>query len=178
MFENAVVAPEDLPQVDAVTWQALDAKFVRRRQTEAAIVVFFVTLGIIVVQLILGIALDGEDPAFQPGWLWLIPVLVGLPLIVWPVVSVPKIGYALRERDILHRSGVFWHTVTAVPYNRIQHVEKSSTPLDRRFGLAALQLFTAGGAGSDLTIEGLPARIAERMRIFILEKTGATVEQA
>lgn len=178
MFENAVVAPEDLPPVDAVTWQPMVDKFVRRRQAESAIVVFFVTLGVGVLQLILGIALSGEDPAFHLGWLWLIPVLVGLPLIAWPVVSVPKMGYALRERDILYRSGVFWHTVTAVPYNRIQHVEKSSTPLDRRFGLAALQLFTAGGAGSDLTIEGLPARTAERMRIFILEKTGASVEQS
>jgi membrane protein YdbS with pleckstrin-like domain len=71
---------------------------------------------------------------------------------------------------------VFWHTVTAIPFNRIQHVEKSSTPLDRRFGIATLQLFTAGGSGGDLKIHGLSAEVAENLRVFILDKVGASIE--
>jgi membrane protein YdbS with pleckstrin-like domain len=106
----------------------------------------------------------------------LLPV-IALPLFVWPMISVPRRAYAVRDKDIIYKSGVFWHTVTAIPFNRIQHVEKSSTPLDRRFSIATLQLFTAGGAGGDLKIHGLPADTAEDLRVFILGKVGASVER-
>ena len=98
--------------------------------------------------------------------------------MLWPAVSVPRRGYAVRDRNILFRKGVVWRSVTAVPFNRIQHVETSSTPLERQFGLATLQLFTAGGSGGDLKIRGLGKDIAERLRVFILDKAGAVVEQA
>ncbi|MBT6208842.1 MAG: PH domain-containing protein, partial [Woeseia sp.] len=60
----------------------------------------------------------------------------------------------------------------------IQHVEKSSTPLDRKFNLASLQLYTAGGSGGDLQIHGLPTRAAEKLRVFILDKIGSSLEQS
>ena len=82
----------------------------------------------------------------------------------------------MRDKDILYKSGVFWHTVTAIPFNRIQHVEKSSTPLERHFEIATLQLFTAGGTGGDLKIHGLSSVSAEKLRVFILDKVGASVE--
>ena len=82
----------------------------------------------------------------------------------------------MRAKDIVYKSGVFWQTVTAIPFDRIQHVEKSSTPLDRRFEIATLQLFTAGGSGGDLKIHGLAADLAEQLRIFLLERVGAAVE--
>jgi membrane protein YdbS with pleckstrin-like domain len=71
---------------------------------------------------------------------------------------------------------VIWRSVTAVPFNRIQHVESSNTPLDRKYDLATLQLFTAGGSSGDLKINGLDIEIAENLRIFILGKVGAIVE--
>ena len=109
--------------------------------------------------------------------LLLAPLVLVVPLFAWPLISVPKKGYAVRDKDILYKSGVFWRTVTAIPFNRIQHVEKSSTPLDRKFNLASLQLFTAGGSGGDLQIHGLPARAAEKLRVFILDKIGSTLEK-
>ena len=90
---------------------------------------------------------------------------------------MPRKGYAVRNKDIVFRSGVFWRTVTAIPYNRIQHVEKDSAPLDRRYGIANLKIFTAGGAGGDLKIDGLSADVAERLRVHILDKVGAVVER-
>ncbi len=81
-----------------------------------------------------------------------------------------------RDKDIVFKSGVIWRSVTAIPFNRIQHVETSSTPLDRRFGLANLQIFTAGGSGGDLRISGLGSGAAEQLRIYILDKVGASIE--
>jgi len=178
MFENAEISPEDLPSVDSVDWQSMDARFLRRQLTESAISIFIVTVGIGALRTIFGIAFADADIDFSFGWLWLVPVLLGIPLFSWPLISVPRKGYSVRDHDIVYKSGVFWRTVTAIPFNRIQHVEKSSTPLDRRFQIATLQLFTAGGTGGDLKIHGLSAKTAEKLRFYILEKIGSSVEQS
>ena len=177
MFENAEIGVEDLPKADSVDWQPMDPSYVKRQLTEAAIALTFVIVGIAALQLVFSIAFADDDVDISLGWLWMLPVVLAIPFIVRPIISVPRIGYAVRERDIIYKSGVFWQTVTAIPFNRIQHVEKSSTPLDRRFNLATLQLFTAGGTGGDLKIHGLPAKTAEKLRFFILEKTGTSIEE-
>lgn len=177
MFENEEIVPGDLPAVDAIDWHGMDPKLLRRNLTASAIALFLVVAGIGFLQVILGIAFAAENTEIRLGWLWLLPVLIAIPLLGWPPISVPRKGYAVRDRDIVYKDGVFWRTVTAIPFNRIQHVEKSSTPLDRRFQLATLQLFTAGGSSGDLKIHGLPAKTAEKMRVFILEKVGAGDEQ-
>jgi len=176
MFENPEIAHEDLPQVDTVDWQNMDPKFVRRLLTEAALALIFVAIGVGVLQVVFNIAFADENISVKLRWLWLLIPLLGIPLLSWPLISVPRIGYAVRDKDILYKAGVFWRTVTAIPFNRIQHVEKSSTPLDRRFRVATLQLFTAGGSGGDLKIHGLPAQLAENLRVFILEKVGTSIE--
>jgi len=178
MFENPEIGIDELPKADTVDWQPMDSRFVRRKLTESAIGLFFTLVGIGALQSILAVAVRDDSVDISLGWLWFIPIVISIPLIIWPIISVPRIGYAVRDRDIIYKSGVFWHTVTAVPFNRIQHVEKSSTPLDRRFNIASLQLFTAGGSGGDLKIHGLPAKTAEKLRFFILQKIGASVEQS
>lgn len=176
MFNNEEISTEDLPQVEEVTWHSMDPRLMRRLQVEAGIATFFVIVLVGFLTFIFSIAFADDEVPFSFGWLWVVPVIVGGVLFTWPSLSVPKRGYAIRDKDILYKAGVFWHTVTAVPFNRIQHVEKSSTPLDRRFELATLQLFTAGGSGGDLKIHGLATERAESVRTFILEKVGKIVE--
>jgi membrane protein YdbS with pleckstrin-like domain len=176
MFENPEIERDDLPQVESVSWLGMDAKFVRRLLVGAAIGLFFVTVGIFGLQMIFNVAFAEENINVSIGWFWLLLPVIALPLFIWPLISVPRMGYSIREKDIIFKSGVFWHTVTAIPFNRIQHVEKSSAPLDRRFGIATLQLFTAGGTGGDLKIHGLSSDVAENLRVFILDKVGASIE--
>ncbi len=173
MFENAQVSLESLPRADTVDWQHMDPKFTRRKLTEGAIGFAFFVIAALALQTILAAASDDVSL----GWLWIIAVAFGTSGLVWPFISVPKKGYAARDKDIIYKSGVFWRTVTAIPFNRIQHVEKSSTPLDRRFDIATLQLFTAGGSGGDLKIHGLSEETAESLRTFILRKVGSSIEQ-
>lgn len=177
MFENSEISIQELPRADSVEWLGMAPNFVRRKLTENAIGFAFILIGITALQSISGVAFADEGLTISLGWLWLVLALVGLPIFSWPIISVPKKGYAVRDKDIVYKSGVFWRTITAIPFNRIQHVEKSSTPLDRRFDIATLQLFTAGGSGGDLKIHGLPAEIAENLRTFILNKVGSSVEQ-
>lgn len=177
MFENPEIDIEGLPAIDTVEWRPMDRKFAKRKMAESGIVLAIVLAGVIAISLVARYAAMKNDATFSTGWLWLLPLLIAVPGFSWPLISVPKMAYALRDRDILYRSGVFWRTTTAIPFNRIQHVEKSSTPLDRKFKLATLQIFTAGGSGGDLKIHGLPAKTAEKLRTFILNKIGSSIEQ-
>jgi membrane protein YdbS with pleckstrin-like domain len=72
-------------------------------------------------------------------------------------------GYAEREEDLLVRRGVLVRRVSVVPYGRMQYVDVTAGPLDRRLGLARVTLHTAAAA-SDASIPGLPAEEATRLR--------------
>ena len=177
MFENPEIPLEDLPNAESVDWLGMDSKFLSRQLTASAIGMVFVIIAVSAVRGIVAVATEGQDLDISFNVLWLLVPLIAIPLFGWPVLSVPRMGYAVRDKDILYKSGVFWKSTTAIPFNRIQHVEKSSTPLDRKFGIANLKLFTAGGTGGDLTIHGLSGDVAEKLRKFILDKVGGSIEQ-
>jgi membrane protein YdbS with pleckstrin-like domain len=76
--------------------------------------------------------------------------------------------YTERADDLLISRGVLWREETVVPYGRMQLVEVTSGPLERRFGLATVQLHTAAAA-TDATIPGLDPAEAERLRDRLTE---------
>ncbi len=172
MFENPEIALDELPGTDDVQWQALNSAYKRLRLLQNSIGI----LALLVPLIILTVTTD--VPALPAAVFWACWVVFAALLLTWPGISLPKRGYVLRDKDILFRKGVVWQSVTAIPFNRIQHVETSSTPFDRRFGLATLQLFTAGGSSGDLKIDGLGTDTAERLRIFVLEKAGDSIENS
>jgi len=176
MFENPEISQENLPRAESVTWLGMDRKLVRAMLVQATLVVVIISVGIGGLQIVFNLAFAEENINISIGRLWFLIPVFSWPGFVWPVISVPRKGYAVRDKDILYKSGVSWRTITAIPFNRIQHVEKSSTPLERHFEIATLQLFTAGGTGGDLKIHGLSADSAEKLRVFILDKVGASVE--
>jgi membrane protein YdbS with pleckstrin-like domain len=170
MFENPEIALHELPDTDSVQWQALDPAYKKLRLLQNSIGIFFATVPMVILPLAINL------PNLATIFVWIIWALLATALFAWPTIALPKRGYVLRDKDVLFRKGVIWQSVTAIPFNRIQHVETSSTPFDRKFGLATLQLFTAGGSGGDLKIDGLAEGTAEQMRVYVLEKAGASVE--
>ncbi|MBB0232944.1 PH domain-containing protein [Streptomyces calidiresistens] len=96
-------------------------------------------------------------PLALAGWLWWV---LGRHFRSW--------RYRERRDDLLIGRGVLWRQLTVVPYGRMQLVEVTSGPLDRKFGLARLQLHTAAAA-TDATIPGLDPAEAERLRDRLTE---------
>ena len=170
MFENPEIPIENLPGTDHVQWKELDPAYKRLRQVQSALALLLVALPL------LFITITADFDFLRSAVVWSAWAVVGATLLTWPTIAIPKRGYVIRDRDILFRKGVVWRSVTAVPFNRIQHVETSNTPLDRKFDLATLQLFTAGGSSGDLKIDGLSASVAEQLRIYILRKVGTSIE--
>ncbi|MDQ1586201.1 MAG: uncharacterized protein QOJ90_2979 [Actinomycetota bacterium] len=86
------------------------------------------------------------------GWMW---VIVGRAVRSW--------GYAERADDLLITRGILYRQLVVVPYGRMQFVDVTAGPLDRRFGLATVQLHTAAAA-TDAQIPGLVPAEAARLR--------------
>lgn len=82
-------------------------------------------------------------------------------------------GYELRPEDVLVRHGVWWRTVSVVPYVRIQHVDTRQGPLERMLGLATVVFFTAGTVGAAVDVPGLALEDAERLRERLALLSGA-----
>lgn len=171
MFQNPAISLDALPGTDDLDWEPLHARYARKIRVFVLVLFGAIAIAIACLEFVPNIELL---PIIVMYSQWAIAFVIAM---VWPGIAVPRQGYVLRDKDILFRKGVVWRSITAVPFNRIQHVETSSTPLDRKFGLATLQLFTAGGSGGDLKIDGLGKDTAERLRVFILNKAGAPVEK-
>ena len=170
MFVNPEIPLDALPSADAVEWHALDPRFVRCRQARNVVrtLILFVIVGI--AHAVVANVPKLSDVGWLFPWLWALGIVRLAWAVFWPVVDIPRRGYAVRDKDILYKAGVFWRSATAVPYNRVQHAETGSAPMERRFGLARLTVFTAGTTGGDLRIEGLDETTAERLRIFVVGK--------
>jgi membrane protein YdbS with pleckstrin-like domain len=100
-------------------------------------------------------------------WLAGIALAIGLVALVWGLWLIPRNwrawGYAERNDDLLVKHGVLFRKLSVVPYGRMQFVDVNSGPLERRVGIATVQLHTASPA-TDARIPGLPPDEAARLR--------------
>ncbi|MFI8359836.1 PH domain-containing protein [Streptomyces sp. NPDC085612] len=142
-------------ETGAPQWVGLPGGLLTMRRTLLAFWAGLLTVG---TGLLLGLLVGppwAAAAAFWPaalGWGW---VLLGRNWRSW--------RYAERADDLLISRGVLWREQTVVPYGRMQLVEVTSGPVERRFGLASLQLHTAAAA-TDARIPGLAPAEAERLR--------------
>ncbi len=64
-------------------------------------------------------------------------------------------GYALQPTGLRIHRGLFWQQQHLVPRNRVQHIDITTGPLERRFGLSQLVVHTAGTRNASVTLPGL-----------------------
>ncbi|TRX58188.1 PH domain-containing protein [Thalassomonas sp. M1454] len=99
--------------------------------------------------------------------LWVIGS-IGLLKYLYSYFADPKKKYALREQDISYQSGLIFRKTVSQPILRVQHVELKRGPVERKVGLASLQVFSAGGAMHTFEVPGLDYDNAENIRQYIL----------
>jgi putative membrane protein len=106
---------------------------------------------------------------------------------LWPLALLPllyfisaanyrNMGYALSERYFCARRGWLGRSTHIVPINKIQAVEVSQSPFDRRLGLATLSIDTAGQAytGGGPQISNLPLDEARAVAGALAHRASAT----
>ena len=144
-------------------WKRLSPKYLTERRLLSAI--WWAIVGIVPSALILIFA--------RVWWLPLLIFLgaaaIGIARYVFLARTWRSWGYVEREDDLYITHGVWFRTLTAVPYGRMQLVEVQSGPVDRSFGLASVTLKTASPS-TDATIPGLEPDEASRLRDRLTER--------
>ena len=121
-----------------------------------------------------GIAILVADS--MSGWLrvllallWIVSIaLLGLHTHRWPVRAFQHTFYRVNEDGIEIRRGVYWRVTINVPRSRVQHTDVSQGPVQRRYGLATLVVYTAGTDYARIDLPGLDHAVALRLRERLL----------
>ncbi|HSI70526.1 MAG TPA: PH domain-containing protein [Gillisia sp.] len=154
-FSNHSIDLSSLPKYEEVSFQNISKNYLLKSFLQTGIFMLFVFAG--------WGAMFYYNINPYTLWLALTAILLYFLFRFWNTFKLQQnYGYALREKDILYRRGFFVNSTTVVPFNRIQHVSISRDVFDKFLNIASIQVFTAGGSGSDLSIPGLePMRARE-----------------
>ena len=86
----------------------------------------------------------------------------------WPAIEYRYFRYRVDALGIDIRHGVFWRRVISVPRSRVQHIDVAQGPLERRYGLSSLSIYTAGTEFAKVDLPGLRYSRAVRIRDHLL----------
>lgn len=171
LFSNVQLDLTSLPNADHLEMIPLERAYKTVRYISGGIIASIMILVVWVIVLL--------EPRIWPYGFYLAAFvsLLALWIIFYNGISFHHMGYALREKDISFKSGLWWKSMTTVPFNRVQHCDLKQGILDRKFGLSKLTIYTAGGQSTDLMIPGLLPETAEQLKSFILHTTEQASEE-
>lgn len=170
-FRNDLISTDQIPDVTTIPLTPLPGAFVRYQILQSLI-----GWGVIAVGG--GVAVWFFPPLDGHGlWVFGGILILVVPNLILTVLEARQRGWALRTHDLVMHTGLLWRRRVAIPIARIQHVETTSGPMERGFGLERLKCFTAGGTGADLVLEGLSAADAQRVREFLLDRIGLEADE-
>ncbi|TQV77112.1 PH domain-containing protein [Aliikangiella marina] len=164
-FNNRVTL-DSLPKLESLEFQPLEAKYAFLSSVETLLGWLFVLVPFTIIKLFV-------KPELLPYWSFLIVAAIAILSALFAYFSAKAKGYVLRDRDVLYKQGIWWQKRTGVSFKRIQHIDITHGPIERKFELATIKFFTAGGSLADLSISGLPKSYAEKMRAIIMDKVGS-----
>ena len=112
------------------------------------------------------------------GWVTIICAIIMIleiiETIVSPLFRYQRYAYGLTDEEVQIKEGYLFLTHTIVPISRLHKIEISSGPLDRLFGLAKVEITTAGG---DVTIKFLEKDKAEHIADSLKQRINEIVEE-
>lgn len=93
---------------------------------------------------------------------------------LWPPIAYRHLQFGVDETGIAIESGVLWRSRIALPRVRIQHTDVSQGPLERRYGIGTLKLYTAGSRHVKIELQGLNHDEALALRDALLAEGGGS----
>ncbi|PJJ07922.1 hypothetical protein CLU83_1141 [Flavobacterium sp. 1] len=163
-FTNETIDTTQLPKFEEVQFSVLHPDY--WKVILIGLAIFFLLIGIG-----LGFALYfNEDLSPFITELSIAYVVLLLLVLLFSRISFRKKGFAFRTHDVLFRHGIIATNTLVIPYNRVQHVALHEGLVSRFFGLAKIEIFTAGGSSSDIQIPGIAKEQAENIKQLLMGK--------
>ncbi|MXW67239.1 MAG: PH domain-containing protein [Gemmatimonadales bacterium] len=154
--------------------RSLDPKVIPLQRTIGGIVTGCVSLPLAAAVAVLWVV-AGPPPGVVAGLVGVwsaITVGLGWWLYRWPVLHHRYASYAVHPDGIEIRKGVIWRQAISVARSRVQHTDVSQGPLERKYGLGTLGIYTAGTDHAKVSLDGLEHDTALRIRDHLLPPAG------
>lgn len=161
-FVNNQVELSSLPQWEEVEFQRVAKPY------KYVIILNYVIL-VVVLSVIAFIIVRNSEEVTVGSAVFIVGSVLLLLLCSMHLWSYTRWGYALRQKDVLYRSGIFTRRVEIVPYRHIQHVQVKEGMLSRIFALVSIEVFTAG-SGKSIQIPGIPREQSAKIQEFISDR--------
>jgi len=163
-FTNLSLAWDDLPQAKLASFQPIQAAYLKVLH-----IIWAISFSLLLIALILLFIFVEQLQHLH----WIAIISIGYLFTLFATVligtgSFKRKSFAIREKDILYKTGWVFRHLNMVPFNRIQHCVVNSGPIERKFGLASLGIYTAASEVHDIVIKGLSLQQAEQLNSFIL----------
>lgn len=157
-FTNGTLDLDLLPKYEEISLHPVSSKY--WKIVLLNIVIFLVFLAIALTALLFFSNTSGRPAYLAAGGY----VLFGILLVLFYRASVKKRGFALREKDLIYKSGIIVITTAIIPFHRIQHITLNEGIFSRMFQLGAIHIYSAGGASGSITIAGLDIEQAKTIK--------------
>lgn len=167
-FSNELMSGSTLPDPSIIDFEPLDKRYLISILVSNCILILVITVLLSIAKFQPFVSLP--EPLLEMYYPSL-AIVIGLWALfcLHAFVATPYKQYCLRKHDLHYSSGWIFRKTVSQPISRIQHVELKRGPLERGFGLASLQVFSAGGAMHTFEIPGLDVDVAQTLRTFVLE---------
>lgn len=163
-FTNNQIQIAALPAWQEVDFENISSKY------KIIVLLRYLILIILFVTILSTIYWQNDDPGNTNYLYILVSGMIFLfSLLGMNIWSMRYWGYALRENDILYRSGIFSKSVKIIPFRQVQYVDIKEGILSRLFDLSSIALHTAGAA-EGLRIPGIEKSNAAAMQEYISQK--------
>lgn len=163
-FTNPTLDTANLPRFEEVKFDSLHTSY-----WKVLLIIKFIVFAILGTALGFTLVYNKEFTPYRPQLIVAFAALVAV-VILFSRISFKKRGFAFREHDVLYRSGIIATNTLVIPYNRVQHVALHEGAISRIFGLAKVEIFTAGGNKSDIEIPGIRKEQAENIKQLLMGK--------
>jgi len=166
-FSNSLLEPSQLARVSDIEFTPVEQIYVKIRRVIALVTIMvFVLVMAVAVFVIPNIWPSAAEPVRV---FTAVPLFLSLWIGGYCLLADPKKCYAMREHDLSYQSGLLFRKTITQPITRVQHVEVKQGPIERKYGLASLLAYSAGGQMHTFHIPGLPHEVATKMRAYVLE---------
>lgn len=164
MFENPLVAIDDLPNVSPMRFTALSPHYCVANMALRCIA----CITAILLAFVVNLYIHDLIPVWFVYVLYLVIIFLG-GNVVYGYFADKQKGYCLRTHDISFTSGLLFKRTVTQPLCKLQHSEIRRSLIARSLGLASIYVFSAGGGSQTFVIPGLVLNDAEKIRQLLID---------